>query len=433
MPIEDLKVKPEILSPKPPSIATDEEFASGTSTTASPTVKQAKENLVTIDTVQTITTPKIFTADQRRKSTVIDVTTQPENYTANNLVRFLDKNDKITGYIENAQLHSGQIKTGIHARNKDGYQHHVDVIVPPSGTTGAYATAPNTPANAPDNAIVTAGYLKNDYVTLKTNQTITSTKTYTVAQNKKSPTADISTTPDDYQANEAIRVYDKNNNVMGIYHTSVVPAALGVQGDTGEVRCAMDAINKDGYQAGIRVNIPVEGKSGAYAACPTYDEDKSPSNAIVTKGKIANMVTTNTAQIITATKIFNYSTATSRTDVYIASQASDSYIWSGSLIFKKGDLNTGFCESFLKSGAPTKDAVMQLTAHHNVKGTDHYANLAVGVRGNDGTTYALAPTPPVDGANDGQILTNKWFNSKMQVVSALPANPDPNVFYFIPE
>ena len=58
MPIEDLKVKPEILSPKPPSIASDEEFAAGTSTTASPTVKQAKEKLVTTDTTQTITAAK---------------------------------------------------------------------------------------------------------------------------------------------------------------------------------------------------------------------------------------------------------------------------------------------------------------------------------------------------------------------------------------
>ena len=58
MPIEDLKVKPEILSPKPPSIATDEEFAAGTSTTSSPTVKQAKEKLVTTDTTQTITASK---------------------------------------------------------------------------------------------------------------------------------------------------------------------------------------------------------------------------------------------------------------------------------------------------------------------------------------------------------------------------------------
>lgn len=36
-------------------------------------------------------------------------------------------------------------------------------------------------------------------------------------------------------------------------------------------------------------------------------------------------------------------------------------------------------------------------------------------------------------ANAENTITIEQFNSKMQVVSALPANPDPNVFYFIPE
>ena len=90
MSIEDLKVKPEILSPKPPSIATDEEFTAGTSTTASPTVKQAKEKLVTTNTTQTITGQKVFTTSLLRKSTVIDITTQSEKYTANNGFRFVD-------------------------------------------------------------------------------------------------------------------------------------------------------------------------------------------------------------------------------------------------------------------------------------------------------------------------------------------------------
>lgn len=151
------------------------------------------------------------------------------------------------------------------------------------------------------------------------------------------------------------------------------------------------------------------------------------------KTDLDSAVTLNEPQTIKSLKTFDMSTDTARTDVIISSKASDSNTWSGSLIFRKGDLNTGYCESFLNSGAPTKDAVMQLTAHHNVEGTDHYANLAVGVRGSDGSTFATAPTPPVDGSNDNQILTNKWFNSKMQIVSTLPANPDPNVFYFIPE
>ena len=151
------------------------------------------------------------------------------------------------------------------------------------------------------------------------------------------------------------------------------------------------------------------------------------------KTDLDSVVTLNEPQTIKSLKTFDMSTDTVRTDVIMASKDSDSNTWSGALIFKKGDLNTGFCESYLNSGAPTKDAVMQLTAHHTVNGTEHYASLAVGVRGNDGTSYALAPTPPVDGSNDNQILTNKWFNSKMQSVSTLPANPDPNVFYFIPE
>lgn len=124
-------------------------------------------------------------------------------------------------------------------------------------------------------------------VTTNTDQTITSVKTYTATQRKKSTTADISTTPDGYQANEVFRAYDKNNNVMGIYHTSVVPAASGVYGNTGEVRCAMDVINKDGYQAGIRVNVPVEGTTGAYATAPNTP-DNAPANAITTKGYVQN-------------------------------------------------------------------------------------------------------------------------------------------------
>ena len=48
-----------------------------------------------------------------------------------------------------------------------------------------------------------------------------------------------------------------------------------------------------------------------------------------------------------------------------------------------------------------------------------------------GTPISYTKTPPVGSAGE-EIVTAGWFNSKMQVVSALPANPDPNVFYFIP-
>ena len=43
-----------------------------------------------------------------------------------------------------------------------------------------------------------------------------------------------------------------------------------------------------------------------------------------------------------------------------------------------------------------------------------------------------APTPAVSD-NSTKISTTNWFNQKVQVVSTLPASPNANVYYFIPE
>lgn len=177
MPIEDLKVKPEILSPKPPSIASDEEFAAGTSTTASPTVKQAKEKLVTTDTTQTISGQKVFTTQLLRKSTDIDVTSQATSATYNTGIRFFDKNLKDIGAVNNARMNGGNIRTVLEARNKDGYVPSIGVQAPYEGSTGGFGYAPNTPDNAPANAIVTKDKIAN-MVTTNTAQTISGVKTF---------------------------------------------------------------------------------------------------------------------------------------------------------------------------------------------------------------------------------------------------------------
>ena len=158
MSIEDLKVKPEILYPKPPSIATDEEFTAGTSTTASPTVKQAKEKLVTTDTTQTITGQKAFTTQLLRNSTDIDVTSKATSTTYNTGIRFFDKNRKDIGALNNAQMNGGNIRTMLEARNKDNYVPAIGVQVPYEGSTGGFGYAPNTPDNAPAYAIVTTSW-----------------------------------------------------------------------------------------------------------------------------------------------------------------------------------------------------------------------------------------------------------------------------------
>lgn len=50
----------------------------------------------------------------------------------------------------------------------------------------------------------------------------------------------------------------------------------------------------------------------------------------------------------------------------------------------------------------------------------------------DGNAYAYCPTPALH-FNGTEIITTQWFNQKVQVVSTLPANPNANVYYFIPE
>ena len=266
-------------------------------------------NTVTTNTTQTITGQKVFTTELRRKSTGIDITTQSEKYTANNGVKFVDKNDNIMGYLENSQQADGRIKTAIHARNKDNYQQNISVWVPPSGTTGAYATAPNTPDNAP-------------------------------------------------------------------------------------------------------------------------------ANAIVTKNKIANMVTTNTAQTISGSKRFT--TPAAGMSIEFTADTNQQTIPTTTVrqlglyrnsTYTKGDGFTSWLQGYRGSEGWTETA---LYTRRFLEGDSqeiiNYLKVNISP---DGTPVAHTRTPPAGSASE-EIVTAAWFNSKMQVVSALPANPDPNVFYFIP-
>lgn len=62
---------------------------------------------------------------------------------------------------------------------------------------------------------------------------------------------------------------------------------------------------------------------------------------------------------------------------------------------------------------------------------DNWANLIIGFDAND-NVFTHAPTPSVS-SNNTNIATTAYVNTKFQVVSALPASPDPDTYYFIPE
>lgn len=151
----DFKINSGVITPVPPSLATDAEFAAGTSTTASPSVYQARNGFVNTTGNQTIAGTKTFLGEPRRMNTQIDINTASTTYLGNNLA-FKDANGITTGYVENAMLAGGRIKGAIRVRNKDGYQSNVGIIVPFKGTSGAYGLAPTPPIASNGEVIVTS-------------------------------------------------------------------------------------------------------------------------------------------------------------------------------------------------------------------------------------------------------------------------------------
>ena len=146
--------------------------------------------------------------------------------------------------------------------------------------------------------------------------------------------------------------------------------------------------------------------------------DNAPATAIVTKNKIANMVTTNTAQAITGTKTFKgVVTAELEPINFIAKNptmgvnetpSANKYV--GYDFRDKNNVRIGYIGICQGTDG---------TFRYEIQSPGNYAKKIFGI------------TPSV--ASGGiELVTAEWFNSKMQVVSALPANPDPNVFYFIP-
>ena len=172
MPIEDLKVKPEILSPKPPSIATDEEFTAGTSTTASPTVKQAKEKLVSIDTAQTISGSKRFTTPAEGMSIELVADTNQQTVPSNSMSRLLGlykndtytKGDGYTSWVQGYRGSDGWTQTALYVRrflegDSQEILNYINASITPDGLTIAYTKTP--PVGVVGEEIVTAGWFNS--------------------------------------------------------------------------------------------------------------------------------------------------------------------------------------------------------------------------------------------------------------------------------
>ena len=247
-------------------------------------------------------------------------------------------------------------------------------------------------------------------VTLNGNQTISGQKVFTTELRRKSTNIDVTSKATSDTSNTLVRFRDKNNKELG--------AVNNAQTNGGNIRTQLEARNKDNYVPTIGVQAPYEGSTGGFGYAPNTP-DNAPANAIVTKDKIANMVTTNTAQTISGVKTFSGGTLHANTPLLLKQNNANE---GGEIRFERSN------NSVLKDN-PLIDLFVNTIRFVGVNSNNTVnITLLVDLENNQ----VLVPTPALT-ANDTQVATTAWFNSKMQVVSALPANPDQNVFYFIPE
>ena len=85
-----------------------------------------------------------------------------------------------------------------------------------------------------------------------------------------------------------------------------------------------------------------------------------------------------------------------------------------------------YIDLYRRGASKTSEAHMYV---RNAGGTIHQIAIVIN---DNGTVATVAPTPPISD-NSTQIATTAFVNNKFQIVSTLPAEPDPNVFYYIPE
>ena len=130
-------------------------------------------------------------------------------------------------------------------------------------------------------------------------------------------------------------------------------------------------------------------------------------------------VTTDTAQTISGVKTFNDGTLKALRPILLKQDNANE---GGQIDFQRSN------NSVLKKN-PHIDLFINTIRFIGIN-SNNTANITLQVDLQN--NQVLVPTPALT-ANDNQAATTAWFNSKMQVVSALPAAPDANVFYFIPE
>lgn len=192
-------------------------------------------------------------------------------------------------------------------------------------------------------------------------------------------------------------------------------------------------------------NIPTASTSTAgkvkLDSSPTSGSNNAITSGAVYSALSGKLSTTGTAAKATADASGNniantYATKTELTTVQNSIPADSG------LVHKTGseDItgNKVFNQSSVEMRGIPNDATYEPNILFHIPGVQYsriaMTSVGLAVKSGDGSTYSsiLCDTPVVSD-NSNKTTTTAYINAKFQVVSALPANPDANVYYFIPE
>lgn len=258
---------------------------------------------------------------------------------------------------------------------------------------------------------------KEKLVTTDTNQTITGFKAFNSGSGNNRTNIDIITDEDvgndEYNRWAGSLQFKKGDSFVGHFE-----ALKTLQGSVAQM-VAHNIVNGENAYANITSVMTDNGV--AYATAPNTPAG-APDNAIITKEAHCNNVEWLPLKIIND----EGNQQAIPTDAPIRG----AICLLKNKTFTKGDGITGWVQCYRGTDNYTQTSLC-VRRFLDTDQTEKLAELAVGIAP-DGNAYAAAPTVGV-GVNSHAIATTAWVNNKLQVVSALPANPDPNVFYFIPE
>jgi len=296
---------------------------------------------------------------------------------------------------------------------------------------------PKTPFHAVDyNDFSDLKDIVDNTVKLTGNQTINGAKTFTaspvisnnitdtslffkdtgIASNSTVPTADRL---------RSFRVMANDNTILG--DVRFVRQSSG--NVTSQLTCRK-VIDGTQYNSAVTANVSSTGI--IYGTCPTPPAVSNTTDAYIATTawcndpiKSTNVVHRNGNETIGGTKTFNTTyTSFKGTAIDITNAKTTQNDVGINWLDKNG---TVLGQNHIRTDTTGSVANSMYIKAHN---SNSWVSITVGFDTND-NVYTHAPTPAVS-SNNTNIATTAYVNNKFQVVSALPASPDSNVFYFIP-